>query len=514
MQTQPDSGTTSVVSEANYDALRADMKTRIAESVKGPLVIANVDAKRLFLDAMPNAEVRRHYDCSSCKRFLAEWGSLATVNDDGSLSSALFPLGNYGELDGPVHAVRFAIEQAGVRTAPKRVTLAGRPETVDAKRRKTWSHLHAGNLAIPLQRHEARDRFVMFQRGLAEFPAATLEQAHKLLTGGNIRQGERHAEMCAYLLDLAHKVDGVDKRRGSNLLWRAAVSAPVGYANFRGGALGSLLEDVKADKDFATIQRRFQNVMDPLKYQRQQSVSEGQLEEAEKRIAELGYAPSLRRRMATLADLQPFWTPPAPAAEPAKGSGVFGHVKTTDGPGPQKAIAQPAINVTWAKFERDVLPTAKAITVEAPHHGGFYQFTTAAVADSPNIHQWDNRVAFYTYNGGASAASFGIASGQQPVVALVRSPHEWGGQPLSNHPKAVFLVIAGCGDTRKGQGCGIFPSNLKSDLHAVRAAIEAYSLQTEFEPHEGQAAGCLRFGEGYVIRIVVDGQAYNLDRWE
>lgn len=515
MQTQPDQGTTAVVSEANYDALRADMKKRVEAMANQPLVIAAIDAKALFLAAMPNAEVRQHYNCSACKRFLESHGGLAVVHPDGTLESALFPVpGHYGELDEPIRVIREAIASAVVRKGPTQERLAGRTATTDTKRQKTWSHLHAVGLVVPLPPHEARDRFVMFQRGLLDFPTETLLEAHKLLTSGNLSQSERHAEMCGWLLDLSRKCDASDRRLERNILWRAAVTCPPGYANFRGGALGALLDDVKAGKEFATIKRRFETVMDPLKYMRQQSVSKGQLEAAEKRIAELGYAPSLRRRMATLADLQPFWTPPASETEPAKGSGVFGHVKTTGGPEPQRAIEQPAIAITWSKFERDVLPTAKAITVDAPGHGGYYQFTTAVVSDSPNIHQWDNRVAFYTYNGGAHATSFGITAGHQPVVALVRAPHEWSGQPLTNHPKAVFLVIAGCGDKKTGQGCGIFPSNLKSDLHGVRAAIEAYSHQTEFEPQAEQPAGGLRFGEGYAIRVKVDGQGYVLDRWE
>ena len=509
--------TTSNVNEADYDALRAAMKAHVDAIVaaRQPLVIANIDAKRLFLDAMPNAAMRQHYNCSACKHFLESHGGLAVVGEDGTLSSALFPSWDFGELSGPVEALRFAISNAGVRRAPPQETLAGRPSTKDAKRGKEWSHLHASGLNISLPPHEARDRFIMFQRGLKDYPATTLEQAHRLLTSGNIPQSERHAEMCGWLLDLARKTEVGSLRSRNNLLWRAAVSCPPGYANFRGGALGALLEEVKSGKPFEAIRRRFETVMDPLKYQRQQSVSEGQLEAAEKRIAELGIASSLRRRKATLADLQPFWAlPAAPAATPT-GAGVFGHVKPTGGQASmQPTIQQPVVSVTWAKFARGILPNAKAIEVLAPNHGGYFQFTTAADKTSPIIHQWPNHEAFYTYNGGASASRFGIQAGRQLVVALVRSPHEWAGSTLPHHRKNVFFVIAGCGDMKNEQGCALFPSDLKSYLHAVRAAIEAYSKQTPFEPHEGQAAAGLSFSEGRPLSVYVDGQGYTIDRWE
>jgi hypothetical protein len=144
--------------------------------------------------------------------------------------------------------------------------------------------------------------------------------------------------------------------------------------------------------------------------------------------------------------------------------------------------------------------------------------TTAVHADVPRLFKWDNPVAWYLYSDGSSARDFGIVAGWNKVTAVTPLPTMWGPRPQPHLHEGYVLVIEGCVDQRNGS-LGLFPECLRSELHGVRATIEAHSRSGRLSGRES-ASAC-----GYDIRnnaadcelrVFAGGawQRYRIDRWD
>ncbi len=86
-----------------------------------------------------------------------------------------------------------------------------------------------------------------------------------------------------------------------------------------------------------------------------------------------------------------------------------------------------------------------------------------------------------------------------------------------------MMILEGCKDTRRDQGLGLFPECLRSELHEIRHAIEAYSNRHVLLGHDSASACGLMLHKGtnqkwnHLVRVIDragDVRTYKLDRWE
>jgi hypothetical protein len=276
---------------------------------------------------------------------------------------------------------------------------------------------------------------------------------------------------------------------------------------------------------FEEVARRFADKMHPLQYQRPQAAPKaGAITAAEKTVQDLGAAGSLKRRFCRVDEVQALWRP-APKKNDVPADGVFVHLRPKPVQPPATNIRIPAQTMTWEEFQRTVLPTAQRIEILAPNKGSYVALVTAVHADAPPILQWDradarNPVSWYFWNGGSTAASFGLRGGQfHDVEAITLQPSMWN-SGFEHQGAGVMFVIAGARESRMA-GAAIFPEILKAEFHGIRSVIEAYSrkasIQGMSEPH---AAGVmLTKGDNSwnaTLRVWNAGRSlqYRLDRWD
>jgi hypothetical protein len=187
----------------------------------------------------------------------------------------------------------------------------------------------------------------------------------------------------------------------------------------------------------------------------------------------------------------------------------------------------PAQTMTWDKFRRTVLPYAERLQFLAPGHGSYTALVTAVNADAPPILQWDredrrNPVSWYFWNGGSTAASFGLRGGTYvEVEAVALKPSMWGDETENEHQgKGVVFVLAGARESKMA-GAALFPENLKAEFHGIRSVMEAYSRSAAIEGlKEPHVAGIMMTTgpEGWDadVRAWSGGRStgYRLDRWD
>lgn len=487
-----------------------------------PLFATDAGLTEIYLECVHGE--REIHDCYACERFLKAYGGLAVITDDGYVGSAMWQaFGGPAFYREAAEAMAEAVAQArvvGPFLSTERVW--GIPETGG------WQHfscvspnVYTGKLLTAGQAMAAkREDFATVIRALSDFSPQVIAEAIRLLETGHFSQSEKFIGPLHWLADLHAKRSATKGKQRENVTWRAIATAPDGFCHPRASVTGTLLEDIAAGMAFNAVKARFEAKVHPLQYQRPQAAPKAQnLEAAEKVVEKLGVARSLERRFARLDDLEAAWLP-TPASKRARvGGGVFGHLKARGTEAP--SVSAPAATMTWAKFEKSVLPGAESIEVLVPSHANFIALTGPVHEDAPVILKWGNPFAWYVYHNGAPASTWGLLPGWANVTGLVALPPMWGADPKPNLGEGFVLVVEGCMDQRSGQGNALFPECVVQDLHGVRASIEAYSKNAELQGREdGSACGLdIRAGMktiGYRLRVTTAGlkTEYMIDRWD
>ncbi len=339
---------------------------------------------------------RQHHTCHCCRQFIERFGSLAVIGADGELQSAIC---NSEMVPAAYKPVVAKLERAIRRSKVTGVFLVkekvwGTPEAGG------WSHfairvaaerVFRDRLLTPFQAMaQKKQDFGTLSHGLAEFKLDVVNQALNLLeTEDTLYRSEKVIGPAQFLAELHTKLDEAPYRdQRSNLIWKAVATAPVGYATPRSSMIGTLLEDIAAGKSLSAIKSSFAAKMDPLQYQRPQAPAKaGNIEQAEKIVEKLGIQNSLRRRFATLDEMNVIWSPRK--QKPAETGGVFGHLKSQVSDESVKIVTKGSA-ITWVKFASTVLPKAERIQVRTERTMNFCGVLTAVDPSAPPILQWDH----------------------------------------------------------------------------------------------------------------------------
>lgn len=515
--------------DAEFEELRRKIGDRLKESLKkGPLF--RTDTKDLFLIylAFLPHEHRQYHNCHCCRRFIEEYGGLVVIDEEGNATPAL-----WSALDASDYYEESVAALARAASSAK-VTGVFVSSKAEWGQNATgpWTHLaitppascvhkKPGLATLADSQAEAAklEEYGMVQRALGDFRLSTLDKAIQVLESDAVSRSEKIVGPVKWLRDLQS-----NPKNRRNRVWRAVATAPPGFCHIRQSVAATLLEDIESGMAFPLVKSRFDAKMSPLRYQRPQSApTEGNIARAEKIVAEMGIAPSLKRRFATLDEIQSIWRLKS-AVKPE--DGVFSHL-TPKGRVADSVLILPPTPITLEKFRRDVLPRADRIRYRVPYGNGPYAaMLTASDPDAPPIFQWDsydNRipVTYYTYINGSEPRQFSLNPGQYvDVLAVALPPYDWDEEGKFSHlPQAAFFILEGAKDTRK-QGLALFPEFLRSELREVRSTIEAYSNQGMKDDAEGQHAAGLLYGKSQIggldLRVESGGIAidYKIDRWD
>ena len=536
--------------EAEYGAFLQNVAATFRNlSDKEPLF--RTDAEGLFdvfLGALPPGR-RQHYTCHSCQYFVNRFGGLMTIDEAGRASSAVWKLEATPAFFRPsVEAMLRALAKAKItsvflssdRSWGRALTAA--PTTANAPAR-FWHHFAATPRSARVYEKRAltagqamaekREDHHTVARALATYPKAVVDEALRVLRADALYRAEKVIGPAEWLSKLhAAREVAAGAVAKDNVLWRAVATAPAGFCHPKSSMVGTLLDDIAAGMSFHGVAARFKEKMHPLQYQRPQAAPKaGAIAQAEALVEKLGIARSLERRYAQLEDLlKTVWIPkPAREAPLAPKSGVFGHLTPKGMSARVQGLVLPPVAITWVKFRDTVLPVAEAIAFFARAGNDSYgALVTAVHADAPPILQWDredkrNPVSWYLWNGGSRPEQWKLAPNAfVPVMAVTYKPSMWGENKLTHQGEGVFFLLEGARETRHDAGMALFPETMKSELHGVRAVIEAHSRTANLEgAEEATACGILVPRDPsarlkYRFRVTSQGHdtEHIIDRWD
>lgn len=393
-----------------YQLFEENLKMVFNKAISGGKKLFKTNTEDLFevyLDHLP-ANSRQHYTCHACRHFINRFGDLVTIEEDGTINSVM-----WDEKNTPPFFVKSA-------SAMKKVVLSSIVNGVfipDSKVLGTpctgeWTHLHINLPKEMVHRTvlknarqtmaEKREDFRMLTNALLDYSADTVHQACTLLQSETLYRSQRVLGVAEWLKALQDKWNNAStSNQKTNLVWLAVAIAPEGFCHIRSSMIGTLLDDIQSGMSSRVVAARFAEKMNPSNYMRSQSApSENAIIEAEKVVEKLGIANSLQRRYASYEEVPTFLWQSKVQSKPVepKSNGVFSQITPKEKTTTSK-ISLPSAVMTWAKFQRTVLPTAENMEALVDNPNRFMALITAVDKTAPNILQWDNTFSWY-YHGG------------------------------------------------------------------------------------------------------------------
>lgn len=523
-----------------YGDLLTGIRQEFDKSTKDgstPLFTTNAgDLYDLLLDGIPE-EARQHYNCNACRHFVNRYGGLVKIDEKtGKQTPVMWPEKAPDFFSEAVKKIRRKVSAStvtGVFITSERQL--GTPVT------GSWEHMavkvpepmvHRKRLKNAFQEAaEKAEDYGLLASAIGKYRTETVETAVNLLRSEALYRSENVLGMAEWFLEVLQLVKekrDARNRATRNIIWYKAATAPVGFCHISSNVIGTLLDDIAAGYDFNTVSRKFAEKMNPLQYQRPQAApSAGNVAQAERIVEKLGIANSLKRRYARLDEIQTIWRPMPAKKAGGVSAGVFARVATKEQQRETpNAMSGPTATITWEKFRRTVLGSARKIEFYVPWKEDCYTaILTAEDQEAPPIILWDteenrNPFSWYVYSGGSAPSRWNLTPGYAEVTGVTLQPNLW--QPGYEYRGAsVIFILKGAKDRdRRSTGLALFPEVLKSELHEVRSTIEAYSKSEKLGGADEASACGVRLQKGLnwnaQFRVTTDigTTIYKLDRWD
>lgn len=494
----------------------------------------------VFLSQFPAGDVRQHYTCHACRKFVEKYGGLVSITDDNCIEAVMWPYGAPDPLYDSVMACKSIVERSKV-TGVFVDDGDAHGKTWGQPTAGGWKHMHI--VPIPMLCRssvlktasqvmaENRQDYIMLNQSLAKYTIQHAKDAVALLESAVMYRYEKCLEIAKWFLRIHNEADRIYGEPRNRYLWREVAYAPAGFCHVGSTMIGTLLDDISSGCSTNAIMAHFLDKMNPLQYQRPSAApARATIQQAEDVVKKLGVENSLKRRYATMDDVQTIWTPTPVAKESSQHEGVFSHLRAKEDISERRIEQLPPKTMTWVKFRDKVLPTAAYIEYYAgPAMRPYFALTTAEDMDAPPIIQWDslenrNPVSWYVHVTGSYPATWNLVAGHWAIVdGICLQPSMWaGGGKFAHMGESVMFILRGAYDTGGGSGLALFPEILKADLHHIRSVIEAYSKHGKLGGGGSVDAACgIRLqkdrGWNYKFRVTtVDGYQtmYTLDRWD
>lgn len=412
----------------------------------------------LYLDSFPAAKnplfrVRREYDCSCCRHFMREVGGLVYIKDNTMHSIFEFDTGDPDfqqvfdalktyvtsrTITGHYVTCNFRIDEA--KSADYRIG-NGVTRCVEDGKVVQYDHyeliiprrfVYSGNGAtIDTFRGRFRDTRNVFKRSLDEITMDALDTVMELVQSNTLYRG---AEWRNDLRDFRERKKYYDKLRSESekemYCWAAAPTVGMSVGRIRNHSIGKLLVDISEGMELEAAVRSYEQIVAPANYKRPKAIfTKRMLEDAEKKITELGYMESLPRRFATMDDIsiRDIIFCNREAAKRINGAGsVFDQMRQEVASSPKQFSRVEEISIE--KFLSDVVPGASSIEayVENRHRPNMCSVIAPAVKGSKPMFKWGNGFSWaYSGNIADSEIRENVKNAGGNVDGVLRFSIQW-----------------------------------------------------------------------------------------
>ena len=370
----------------------------------------------LYLDSFPKGSneiyrERREHDCSCCRGFIKSMGNVVAIKENKVITLWDCELGD------DVYQVVFNkmneylmenINAQGIEdvwlSIEKKQGCHHNFEIINKVGSKQWDHFF---LELPdkfvLRNGRSkgdvlgsfRDTRNVFKRSLDEISLDAIDTVLELIVQNSLYKGEEWKTQLSEFRKYKKAYETLNEFDRNLYAWEQSVSVGPVIGRLRNHSIGTLLTNISEGMDLETAVKKYEDITAPSNYKRSKPIfTQKMLEDAQKKITELGYLDSLPRRYAKLDDITVndiLFSNKDSAKRITGAMDVFGELaKQTKNNKPQKFGRVEEIG--YDKFLSEVLPTASEIELylENKHTNNMVSLIAPQNSDSKSMFKWGN----------------------------------------------------------------------------------------------------------------------------
>lgn len=434
-----------------FREFRTQLQAHVADMLEGQdylfrTGVGGDDLWNLYLDSFPPGtnEIYRErpsHDCSCCKSFVRQFGSVVVIGDNYELTSIWdFDAGDetyqpvIEALAGAVKAAPvtdcFVTHQSGFGTDQNYAQM----EYGDVR---TWYHFRidlpnrfvtSASKSVGSVMGELKATRDVFQRSLSELSTDAAETVLDLIAEDSLYRGEEWQGVLERFQVLQSEYRNTPEEKRDNFCWRRSLEVGGAVGRIRNHSIGVLLQDLTGGMDVVEAVRRFEAVVAPQNYKRPKPVfTQAMVEQARKTVKELGLLESLGRRHASLGDItinNVLWAN-RDAVREMKGLDVFDELAGEVTVNPRQFDHVEGLSAS--QFITEILPSVSSLAVllENRHESSLVSLIAPQEPDAPTLFKWDNGFS-WTYNGNlADSMKQRVKAAGGDVEGVLRFSLQW-----------------------------------------------------------------------------------------
>ena len=411
----------------------------------------NVDKDELwnlYLDSFPKGKneiyrKRREYDCSCCRSFIKSIGNAVVIKDNN-----VETIWDFNTNDSTFQPVLEALSSY-IKGHPVSDIYVSKENKIGAL--ETFEHLESGDvkkwehfyLNLPDKfvdktfrsigdiKGTYRDVRNVFKRSLDEITEDSVLTVLELISQNSLYKGEEWKYALNEFLKYKREYSKIKSdNEKNNYTWVTSGEAGSVVGKIRNHSMGTLLVNISEGMELDTAVKKYEQIVAPANYKRPKAIfTKKMLEDAQKKIVELGYLNSLKRRYATLDDItvNNILFSNKDAAKRITGAmDLFADLERDVKSNPKKFSKVEEVSVD--DFVNNILPITKDLEVyfENKHAANMVSLIAPEVSDSKSMFKWDNNFSWaYTGNMTDSSLKENVKAAGGKVDGDLRFSIQW-----------------------------------------------------------------------------------------
>jgi len=418
------------------------------------LYLVNVDKDEMwnrYLDAIPPQmnpiyRTNREYDCSTCRHFIKEVGNVVAIKDgvlesvwdiqmdDKIWNAVCAEMSAYIKDSRPIQSVFAKTEPSYGCNYDFERTESGEQIRYDHFFVKIPDKFYVNKFDIGTYMGEFSNTKIAFSNSLEQITLDSLYTVLELIKQDSIYRGVEYQKAVEGFIQFKKKYDALTTDAEKNYFVWENIKTPVSVARIKNTAIGTLLLDISSGTELDEAVRKYEAVVAPQNYKRSKPIfTKRMLEDAQKKITELGYLDSLRRRFARADDISVrdiLFINRDTAKRVADANDIFASMAKDVKTSAKKFSKVEEIGIE--DFIANVLPTATEVFayVESKHEQNFVSLIAPVVAESKTMFKWNNNFSWaYSGNVTDSVIKRNVKSAGGKVDGVLRFSIQWNDDP-------------------------------------------------------------------------------------
>lgn len=524
--------------EQNFEKITKDAKGMYQVNVDRDL-LWNLYLETIPKEMNPIYKERREFDCCCCRHFIKQIGRCVVIK-----GATIHTIWGFKTSQTEFQPVLDAMDKLLKGCSIESAFLTKEPFFGNARtfgnNGERFNHFHVKTPSIALYRRngnpaaeigELNATHGVFKRAMDEFKVDALEAVKDLIDSNTLYRGAENKNTLQAVIDLKKRYDNLNVDQKDLFAWEMVFVHPISITRVRNTSIGTLLTDVSDGMELDQAVSKYEAMVAPQNYKRPKPIfTQKMLEDATKKITELGYVSSLPRRYANIDDItvkdilfvdrdvakQKFGA--------TEGDDILGKLTASVGTSPKKFSRVEEISID--DFITTVLPNATRVELFMERRLSKNMVSLIAPKDktAPSMFKWRNPFSWaYTGNMTDSILKENVKKAGGNVEGDVRFSIQWNdgaeydGSDLDAHcsePKGEIYF----GAKRLHGSIG----SLDVDIINPKLGIPAVENIVYFNKEHMRTGTyvfsvvCFAYGnsQGFKAEIELDGQiySYSVDR--